>query len=243
MTRSFPKMHLFAIRAIAPALVFCLALAAAPLHAALEAPDPATLAAIGWLGWGDTPATPGKGCTAVLVAPDLVLTAAHCVTPDETRPPTDPTRILFAAGWQAGTAIAVRHAIAVRLPAHRALLGGRLQLDMALLRLDAAIRDAIPIPLAAPDIAPDKPALTVGYPQTAPDTPVVTSCNIRLTDPTALGLDCPAVPGFSGGPVLVWQDDAWHLAAIIVGRGRASDPVGTYAVTLPDDLRSLISAP
>jgi protease YdgD len=243
VTRESPKRRPRNACRTAWLFLLLLPLAAAPARASPDRPDNATLAAVGWLGWGDVPGTPGKGCTAVLVARDLVLTAAHCVTPNESTAPADPSRILFAAGWQAGTAIAIRHAAVVTVPAHRTLLGGRLHLDMALIRLDAPIPEAVPILLAAPDSATDTPSTTVGYPQTAPDAPVTTSCTVRLTDPTGLGLDCPAVPGYSGGPVLVLQGGAWHLAAIIVGRGRTTDPIGTYAVTVPDDLRDLIAPP
>jgi V8-like Glu-specific endopeptidase len=51
----------------------------------------------------------GRGfCTGALVAPDLVLTAAHCLFDKETGARIDPAGIEFMAGWRNGRAAAYR---------------------------------------------------------------------------------------------------------------------------------------
>jgi protease YdgD len=47
-------------------------------------------------------------CTGALIAPNLVLTAAHCLYDKETGARMNPTDIKFLAGWRNGRAAAYR---------------------------------------------------------------------------------------------------------------------------------------
>ncbi len=111
-------------------------------------------------------------CSGVLVAADLVLTAAHCVRGAV----ADPAGLRFDAGWTDGHPAGRRRGRAVILAAEGVPpdLAGLAQ-DVALIRLDSAFlpAEATPLPLAAaapgilvlhafartpPDAAPKHPA-------------------------------------------------------------------------------------
>ena len=46
-------------------------------------------------------------CTGALIAPDLVLTAAHCLFSKDTGQAYGPQDFKFLAGWRNGSAIAI----------------------------------------------------------------------------------------------------------------------------------------
>jgi protease YdgD len=199
---------------------------------------PQIAAAAGWLGWAPAPVA-GKGCTAVLVAPDAVLTAAHCVTRDPAVAPPVPEGLIFVPGWGGEGAQPTRRAISIQLPAPRDLLGGRLQYDLALVRLDAPVAGVDPLPLA-PASDTDGPAFAIGYASASPDHVRIADCIRALEDGPVLGLDCPALPGFSGGPVVERLKGGWQLAAVMVARGTGASLIGTYALRPSDDLMALL---
>jgi protease YdgD len=200
---------------------------------------PAIAAAAGWLGWAAAPVA-GKGCTAVLVAPNAVLTAAHCVTRDPAVAPPVPEGLIFVPGWGSAGAQPTRRAISIQLPAPRDLLGGRLQYDLALVRLDAAVAGPDPL-LLAPASDADGQTVAIGYASASPDHVSIADCVRVLYEAPVLGLDCPALPGFSGGPVVVKTDSGWRLAAIMVARGTGASLIGTYALRPSDDLMALLA--
>ena len=71
-------------------------------------------------------------CTGSLIAPDLVLTAAHCVTDDEDGKATDPLRIVFKLGDEEAGVVGIRRDARYD-PAE--LPGERLYFDFAVLKL------------------------------------------------------------------------------------------------------------
>jgi hypothetical protein len=221
---------------------------------ALLADEATGLAAVGWFGPGPLPRASAGGCTAVLVAPDLVLTAAHCMTHDETRPPDQPRAFVFAPGWPEAGGGKVFRVEAVTLTPPRVLLQGALPYDLVLVRLGRPVPQDVarPLPLApaalpqglaqppdgaaaTPDAAqiaaPDPsllPAVAVamGYPHATPETPVLNeTCALVASDGPVLGFGCRAQGGFSGGPVLVRVGAGWQVLAITVARGaKPSEP-------------------
>lgn len=180
--------------------------------------------AIGRISYGDSPAPGAAICTGVLVAPDLVLTAGHCVRTMA----DDPAVIRFDVGWGAGRP-------AGRGQGAEVLLGepvGSAE-DLALVVLARAFPAEVarPIPLASP-VAGE---FTLhAFRRDAPDHPSpVSTCYRLATLPGLLGLDCRAVSGNSGAPLLQRVKGGWQVVAIMVA---ASDtgPVHSWA-TLPPD--------
>jgi hypothetical protein len=110
-----------------------------------------------------------------------------------------------------------------------------LQLDLALVTLDAPVGGIVPLPLA--DVDDDtSQTFTLGYAVTDPSGVRIQGCVRTLEEGAVIGLDCPAVEGFSGGAVVTKSDVGWRLAAVIVARGKGNGLTGTYAVTVPGEL-------
>lgn len=243
--RGMGRNHLSLAGRARLAALLALALVTPPLASAdtLTPPDP--LLAIGWLGFDMSVPSTSASCSAVLIAPDLVATAAHCVVDGKTGAPRPVARMTFAAGRTGDSAAALRHGAEVILPEPRHLLGGALPYDAALLRLDAPIpaSEVTPLPLALALPAAGDILSLRGYARETPATPTDRSdCIVRLAGPDVIGLTCPAVTGFSGGAILDLSTGTPRLAAIMVARGQGPTSLGTYAVTLPPDLLALLPA-
>lgn len=104
----------------------------------------------GWEAVGRVDQGSSGFCTGALIAPDLVLTAAHClVLPGQTQA-LDPAKIIFRAGYRDGHSVAERRAI--QTVVHPEYLDrtskyyGSVTTDIGLIRL----AEAIPTNLAAP---------------------------------------------------------------------------------------------
>lgn len=180
------------------------------------------------------------GCSGILVAPDLVITAAHCTKKN--------TGLLdsrmFIAGLDGSRRLATSGAAKiVRHPVYDFTRGNNaFRFDLAVVQLGRPIDADIVEPVALfpqGSALPNNGAL-LAYRRNA-KTSLHGRFDCTLKQTLALGMitsDCIVTSGNSGGAVMVKDGSDWKLAGIIVAR---NEPEGTaIALELNDWLRDLV---
>lgn len=195
---------------------------------------PEGLAALGRIGIGDLAARGEGGCTAVLVAPDQVLTATHCVTDRTTGRPAAPDRIVFAPAAAPGQPARLFVAASLTMPDRPGPIGGDRGLDVARVRLQEPVPPDLARPIALSPPATDAPVTLAGFPvRDGTGLAVQSGCPFILAEPQVLIAACAVQQGYSGGAMLQTPDGTPRLVAIIVARSGTAQAPQAWAVVPP----------
>ena len=188
----------------------------------------------------------GKGfCTGTLIAPALVLTAAHCVFDKATGQLLPPGAVTFHAGLRDGESIAERKALQIVVPPE--------YIPSQRVTMDNVRRDVALLRLAAPIVSSDAdPFILYSGPLTASEVSVASygkgradaisrqrSCQVLSASNDLMVFDCDVTFGSSGAPVFARSGNRGRIVSVISGMAQVNGQKVALGMSLPAVVASL----
>ncbi|EYD77312.1 Trypsin domain protein [Rubellimicrobium mesophilum DSM 19309] len=213
------------------------------LHGLRTGEEAAPWEAVGRLDIG------GKGfCTGTLIAPDLVLTAAHCLYDRATATPVEASRIEFRAGLRDGWSVATRMARrAMPPPAYRFDPGAgaaESRNDLALVELDQPIGTAGVHPFeTAPEVAAGAQVSVVSYAVGRAEAPALQdACGVLGQERGVFVLTCDVDHGSSGAPIFQMDGSIARIVSVVSAKGQLGGRQVALGTSLTQPLAELRAA-